>query len=50
MPDKNKDQSQPKNTQREGQKPFKDLNTKKEDIDKVKGGRARAADPCDGGE
>lgn len=51
MPDKNKSNQQPKGPQREQQKPFKDLNARKEDVDKVKGGRARfSSDPCEGGE
>ena len=49
MPDKNKDNSQQKSSQG-AQKPFKDLEARKEDTKNVKGGRARQEDPCAGGE
>ena len=32
------------------QQPIKDLDVRKDDVDKVKGGRRNAGDPCDGGE
>jgi hypothetical protein len=54
MPDKNKGNQQAKGSQRDQQKPIKDLDTRKEDMDRVKGGRAArlsdTADPCEGGE
>ena len=49
MPDKNKSGSDQKGSQNQP-KPFKDLDTRKEDINKVKGGRAIREDPCAGGE
>lgn len=51
MADKNKGNQQSKDAQRDHQKPIKDLSVRKEDLDKVKGGRARfSSDPCEGGE
>jgi hypothetical protein len=52
MPDKNKGKPDTKNTQRDPQKSIKDLDTRREDMDRVKGGRAvrLTGDPCDGGE
>lgn len=51
MPDKNKGKPQTKDSQRDPRKPFKDLDTRREDMDRVKGGRAVpiADDPCGGG-
>lgn len=48
MAEKNKSGSEQKGAQ--NQKPFKDLDTRKEDVNKVKGGRAIREDPCAGGE
>ena len=53
MPEnKSKGNPQSKSTQRDQQKPIKDLDTRKADMDRVKGGRAARAssDPCEGGE
>ena len=53
MADKNKDSSSQKGSQGgQQQKPFKDLDAKKDDGKNVKGGAARrfSADPCEGGE
>ena len=49
MPDKNTDNTQQKNSQG-AQKPFKDLEARKEETKNVKGGRAVREDPCSGGE
>ena len=52
MPDKNRSGSDQKGSQGAQKKPFKDLDVRKEDVNKVKGGRAvrSACDPCGGGE
>ena len=52
MPDKNKSGSDQKGSQAGQQKPFKDLEARKDDAKNVKGGRAArlSADPCEGGE
>ena len=42
------DQGTSDDAQRDQQ--FGDLEVRPEDVDQVKGGRARAGDPCDGGE
>ena len=52
MADKNRSGSDQKSSQGGQQKPFKDLDSRKEDTKNVKGGRAAriSADPCEGGE
>ena len=51
MADKNKSSSDKKSSQAGQQKPFKDLEARKDDAKDVKGGRARfTSDPCEGGE
>lgn len=52
MSDKNKSGSSQKSAKGGQQKPFKDLEARKEDTKNVKGGRAArlSADPCEGGE
>lgn len=49
MPDKNKSGSEQKGSQGSQKRPFKDLEARKDESAKVKGGRARADDPCGGG-
>ncbi|HKG93875.1 MAG TPA: hypothetical protein VKA84_18340 [Gemmatimonadaceae bacterium] len=53
MSDARKDQSSTSASQRDQQQeqqPVKDLDVRKADMDKVKGGLRRTSDPCEGGE
>jgi len=45
--ERNDDQKPADNKQQQN---VKDLDVREEDVDKVKGGRSRAEDPCAGGE